>query len=77
VVYGAKVKVTDGGRWRWARLWWSGSLHVCHPHRNWGTAQFKDLQEGITLNEEVDEVTGLSRHVVTDSPDESVSRRLW
>jgi DNA-directed RNA polymerase subunit beta' len=35
-----------------------------------GTAQFKDLQEGITLNEEVDEVTGLSRWVVADAPDE-------
>ena len=32
--------------------------------------QFKDLQEGMTLHEEVDEVTGLSRHVVVDSPDE-------
>src|SRR6202041_738968 len=29
-----------------------------------------DLQEGVTLHEEVDEVTGLSRHVVADSPDE-------
>jgi DNA-directed RNA polymerase subunit beta' len=28
------------------------------------------LQEGVTLHEEIDEVTGLSRHVVTDSPDE-------
>ena len=35
-----------------------------------GTVQFKDLQEGITLHEEVDEVTGLSRHVVGESPDE-------
>src|SRR5437016_925050 len=35
-----------------------------------GTVQFKDLQEGVTLHEEVDEVTGLSRHVVGDSPDE-------
>jgi DNA-directed RNA polymerase subunit beta' len=35
-----------------------------------GTISFRDLQEGITLHEEVDEVTGLSRHVVTDSPDE-------
>src|SRR5260370_35537110 len=35
-----------------------------------GTVQFKDLQEGLTLHEEVDEVTGLSRHVVGDSPDE-------
>jgi DNA-directed RNA polymerase subunit beta' len=35
-----------------------------------GTVQFKDLQEGITLHEEVDEVTGLSRLVVGDAPDE-------
>jgi DNA-directed RNA polymerase subunit beta' len=35
-----------------------------------GTIQFKDLAEGVTLNEEVDEVTGLSRLVVTDSADE-------
>src|SRR5207302_4253706 len=35
-----------------------------------GTVTFKDLQEGVTLHEEVDEVTGLSRHVVADSPDE-------
>jgi DNA-directed RNA polymerase subunit beta' len=35
-----------------------------------GTVQFKDLQEGVTLNEEVDEVTGLSRLVVADSSDE-------
>jgi len=35
-----------------------------------GPVQFKDLQEGVTLHEEVDEVTGLSRHVVGESPDE-------
>ena len=35
-----------------------------------GTMQFKDLQEGVTLHEEVDEVTGLSQSVVADSPDE-------
>jgi len=35
-----------------------------------GTVQFKDLQDGITLNEEKDEVTGLSRQVVAESPDE-------
>jgi len=38
---------------------------------------FKDLQEGITLNEEVDEVTGLSRWVVADSPMRSGSRHSW
>src|SRR5881397_1876746 len=35
-----------------------------------GTVQFKDLEQGVTLHEEVDEVTGLSRWVVTDSPDQ-------
>ena len=35
-----------------------------------GTVQFKDLVEGMTMHEELDEVTGLSRWVVTDSPDE-------
>ena len=32
--------------------------------------QFKDLLEGVTMHEELDEVTGLSRWVVADSPDE-------
>ena len=31
---------------------------------------FKDLIDGITLQEQVDEVTGMSQLVVTDSPDE-------
>jgi DNA-directed RNA polymerase subunit beta' len=42
-----------------------------------GTVQFKDLQEGITLNEEVDEVTGLSRWVVPTRPMRSGSRPSW
>ena len=35
-----------------------------------GTIQFKDLVEGVTMAEEVDEVTSLSRWVVTESQDE-------
>jgi DNA-directed RNA polymerase subunit beta' len=35
-----------------------------------GTVQFHDLHEGTTLNEEVDEVTGLSRLVVAETSDE-------
>ena len=31
---------------------------------------FRDLQEGLTVQEQVDEVTGMSQWVVTDSPDE-------
>src|SRR5437588_7305084 len=71
VVYGAKLKVNDGD-----------PVTLGHVMVEWdpytfailteigGTVQFKDLQEGVTLPEEVDEVTGLSRHVVGDSPDE-------
>jgi DNA-directed RNA polymerase subunit beta' len=70
-VYGAKLKVEDG-----AHVTLGQSLAEWDPYtfailtEIGGTVQFKDLQEGITLNEEVDEVTGLSRLVVSDAPDE-------
>jgi DNA-directed RNA polymerase subunit beta' len=35
-----------------------------------GQARFKDIVEGVTVHEEVDEVTGLSRLIIVDSPDE-------
>jgi DNA-directed RNA polymerase subunit beta' len=35
-----------------------------------GTVKFKDMEEGLTLQEEVDDVTGLSHWVVTESSDE-------
>jgi DNA-directed RNA polymerase subunit beta' len=35
-----------------------------------GTVVFRDITEGLTMKEEVDEVTGLSRKVITESPDE-------
>jgi DNA-directed RNA polymerase subunit beta' len=71
VVYGAKVKVADGGPVQLGQVLveWDPYTFAILTEIG-GTAQFKDLQEGITLHEEVDEVTGLSRHVVADSPDE-------
>src|SRR5579863_10071798 len=71
IVYGAKLKVEDG-----AKVALGDTLGEWDPYtfslltEIAGTVQFKDLQEGVTLNEEVDEVTGLSRLVVSDSPDE-------
>lgn len=41
-----------------------------------GTVAFKDIIEGVTMKEEVDEVTGLSRQVVTESPDEKRQPQL-
>ena len=35
-----------------------------------GQVRFKDILEGMTVHEEVDEVTGLSRLIIMDSPDE-------
>src|ERR1700676_68573 len=71
VVYGAKVKVTEGDAVQQGKVMveWDPYTFAILTEIG-GTAQFKDLQEGVTLHEEVDEVTGLSRHVVGDSPDE-------
>jgi DNA-directed RNA polymerase subunit beta' len=71
IVYGAKLKVEEGTKveqgsrlGEWDPYTFSLLTEIS------GTVQFKDLQEGVTLNEEVDEVTGLSRLVVADSSDE-------
>ena len=71
IVYGAKLKVEDGTVVKlgdvigeWDPYTFSLLTEIA------GTVQFKDLQEGVTLNEEVDEVTGLSRLVVQESSDE-------
>ena len=71
VVYGAKLKVEDGQQVELGQAMgeWDPYTFVILTEIG-GTVQFKDLQEGTTLNEEVDEVTGLSRLVVTDAPDE-------
>jgi len=71
VVYGAKVKVEEG---QTVKL--GATLVEWDPYtfatltEVGGTISFKDLVEGVTMHEELDEVTGLSRWVVTDSPDE-------
>src|SRR4051812_8045971 len=71
VLYGAKVKVQEGQAVSLGDVMveWDPYTFAILTEIG-GTVQFKDLQEGVTLNEEVDEVTGLSRHVVGESPDE-------
>jgi DNA-directed RNA polymerase subunit beta' len=71
VVYGAKVKVNEGDPITLGQVLveWDPYTFAILTEIG-GTVQFKDLQEGLTLHEEVDEVTGLSRHVVGESPDE-------
>ncbi len=71
VVYGAKVKVEEHAQVTLGQVlveWDPYTFSIVTEIG--GAVQFKDLQEGLTLHEEVDEVTGLSRLVVADSPDE-------
>ena len=71
IVYGARLKVSDGQQGRArpdARR--VGSVHVLDPDRGSGPVKFKDISKDITVHEEVDEVTGLSRYIIVDSPDE-------
>jgi DNA-directed RNA polymerase subunit beta' len=71
VVYGAKLKVEDGAQVTLGQVLveWDPYTFAILTEIG-GAVQFKDLQEGMTLHEEVDEVTGLSRWVVSESPDE-------
>ena len=71
IVYGAKLKVEEGAAVQLGQVLaeWDPYTFAILTEIG-GTVQFKDLQEGITLNEEVDEVTGLSRLVVADAADE-------
>ncbi|PYV31508.1 MAG: DNA-directed RNA polymerase subunit beta' [Acidobacteria bacterium] len=71
VVYGAKIKFADGATVKAGDIiveWdpYTFSILTEVP----GRVEFKDLEPGITLREQVDEVTGLSQWVVTDAPDE-------
>jgi DNA-directed RNA polymerase subunit beta' len=71
VVYGAKLKVNDGQQVQMGQVLveWDPYTFAILTEIG-GAVSFKDLTEGATLHEEVDEVTGLSRHVVTDTQDE-------
>src|SRR6266487_2946199 len=71
IVYGAKLKVNEGDQVKVGAtlVEWDPYTFAILTEVS-GTIQFKDLLEGVTMHEELDEVTGLSRWVVTDSPDE-------
>jgi len=71
IVYGAKLKVEEGQAVKLGAtlVEWDPYTFAILTEVG-GTIQFKDLVEGVTMHEELDEVTGLSRWVVTDSPDE-------
>jgi DNA-directed RNA polymerase subunit beta' len=71
VIYGARLMVSDGEKIEpgkklveWDPFTFSILTEVG------GSVSFKDIVEGVTMKEELDEVTGLARKVIIDSPDE-------
>jgi DNA-directed RNA polymerase subunit beta' len=69
VVYGARLRVEDGQPVTLGQTmveWDPYTFSILTE--SGGTIQFKDLQPGITIEEQVDEVTGLSQLVVTLPP---------
>ncbi|HVG36072.1 MAG TPA: DNA-directed RNA polymerase subunit beta' [Pyrinomonadaceae bacterium] len=77
IVYGAHIQVEDGTRVQQDQLlatWDPYTFAILTEVA--GHIKFQDLKEGVTVDEEVDEVTGQSRMVVKDSPDEKKQPRL-
>jgi DNA-directed RNA polymerase subunit beta' len=69
VVYGARLRVEDGQPVTLGQImceWDPYTFSILTE--SGGTIEFKDLQPGITIEEQVDEVTGLSQLVVTLPP---------
>jgi DNA-directed RNA polymerase subunit beta' len=69
VVYGARVKFEEGAPVTVGQVmceWDPYTFSILTE--TGGTIEFKDLQPGVTIEEQVDEVTGLSQLVVTLPP---------
>ncbi len=77
VIYGANLRVKDGESVEGGAL-----LAEWDPYTNpiltevGGTIQYGDIIEGVTMREQLDEVTGLSHKVVIDSRDAETRPRL-
>ncbi|MEK6283326.1 MAG: DNA-directed RNA polymerase subunit beta' [Acidobacteriota bacterium] len=77
IVYGAHILVEDGERVSQDQLlatWDPFTFAILTEVA--GHVKYQDLKEGVTFDEEVDEVTGQSRMVVKDSPDEKKQPRM-
>jgi len=77
VVYGAKLKVQDGQEARPGDLlaeWDPFTMSIVTEES--GKVAFGDILEGLTMREEVDEVTGLSRKVIAEHREEKRQPRI-
>jgi DNA-directed RNA polymerase subunit beta' len=77
VIYGAKLKVKDGQKVKEGEIlaeWDPYSIPVLTEVS--GRVKFGDIIEGVTMQEQVDEFTGLSRKVITESKDSELRPRI-
>ncbi len=77
IIYGARIKVHDGLKVDVGQKlveWDPYSLPILTEIG--GKIAFGDIIEGVTMREEVDEVTGLSRKVIIDYPDTNLRPRI-
>ncbi len=77
LVYGAKIKVKDGGKVEVGQKfveWDPYSLTILTEVG--GKIALGDISEGLTIKDEVDEITGLSRRVVIEQAGTNLRPRL-
>ncbi|HEY6547767.1 MAG TPA: DNA-directed RNA polymerase subunit beta', partial [Vicinamibacteria bacterium] len=77
VVYGARLKVKDGAAVKQGDLlveWDPYSFSILTEDE--GQIAFKDVLDGQTVHEQVDENTGMSALVIMESPDEKKQPRI-
>jgi DNA-directed RNA polymerase subunit beta' len=71
VIYGARLRVKEGQAVEQGQVlaeWDPYTFSILTEDS--GIVKYKDIIDGLTVHEEVDEVTGLSRRIIVDSPDE-------
>jgi len=77
VVYGAKLKVKDGQKIKSGEIlveWDPYTMAILTEVS--GRVAFGDIVEGVTMREELDEVTGLSRKVIVEHREEKRQPRV-
>lgn len=77
VVYGAKLKVVDGQEIKKGEVFveWDPYSSVILTDES-GHVEFKDITMGLTVSEEVDEVSGRRGLVIIESPDEKMQPQI-
>ncbi len=76
VLYGAKLRIAEGGEVKSGELlaeWDPFSIPILTEIS--GVAHYGDIVEGLTMEEQLDDVTGLSRKVIIESKERGGDRR--